>query len=451
MATKVTSMKFEIYQNSTWTEYTIYDNKFKITQQIDLFEGKIKDTIVDLSIKYSNSLYNYLIQNKNVNARIYVNNTIIFTGYIEIKFKVIRNTKLPDKIDLSIVGFFNKLRKKYKTIKKYTSKTPAYIINDLLSIANLTLYSSPSELSNITLTKTFDLSITTPAEIIEKLLYECGYTGYEKTINNQNYIVINTIKQNLPTAYTYQENIIESSNYQIINEVILTKELNDVDEVSIKYYDLENFSNQILFEDTTNQNSIYRCYIPIAPGDYYQNNDAGVYLDLQYSKNNQSFEIFDISSASLDIQKDSDIQVIESYLTENNRYFVKIKNNSSNSTRYIYKLQIKGSGSIKKNINFQKIDVSDGDKKVEYECKYIQNTTKAQNLCDSLAHLYKYSNYKVTFDCFTHSGLFSKCQLDSVKGLGTINCITTRIVIDYELNKNIIYNTENYLIGDVIT
>jgi hypothetical protein len=133
---------------------------------------------------------------------------------------------------------------------------------------------------------------------------------------------------------------------------------------------------------------MYRCYVPIAAGGYYQDNESGVYFDLIYTKEGKSFDIFNITDATLVITKDNDISVLEQYLTDDNRYFVKIKNTGA-TTKYIYKLQVKCTGQIKTSTNVKKTAFGGGDTIKEYEMQYIQSSASATALTDSLAQLYK--------------------------------------------------------------
>lgn len=454
MATKTTSLKFEIYQDSSWTEYYIFGNKIKINREVDLFEGKIKDTFATFSVQFDSALYSYFLSNKQVQARITINGSIIFNGIIDTKFSLKRGSTLPKYIDINLVGFTYLLRKKYKLIKKYTSKTPEYIISDLLSLVGLTMYNTPPGLSDTTITRTFDLSKITPIEIIEQLAFDCGYTGYEWCWSGVNKICFGALSYSGTGNYVFKENCEyddHTNGYKIINEISLEKNINDIDEISVKYWSLENFTNAVLFRETTNNSTVYSCYVAISPSSYYQGNSNGVYLDLQYSANGQSYDIYNISSATLDILKDSDIIVEEQYLTDDNRYFIKIKNTNTTTTKYIYRLNVKGSGQIKTAINLQKEAIGSGNTKKEYELKYIQSQAKAQNLVEHLAQLYKYGNYKVSWESYVSVLPFGTCRLENLQYLGTMDSVICKATIIYELNKNILNENTGILVGDVIT
>jgi len=434
---KLNNVKVEILQGTQWVEYEII-NGATFTQSINLFEGKTTDSFYSVRFKYNSNLYNYLIANKNVRCCITLNDLDSFTGIIENKFNVKRTNLPPSEISVNVVSLTFLLRKKYKIIKKYNNKSTAYIVADLLSLANLSIDSYPQIFSDTVLTRTFDLSKKTPLEIIETLCFELGYTFFADSALKIN---LKSIKQTLPVDFTLNEN-------QILDKVSLSVSDKQADEVDVKYFELQTFSEMICFEDVSNQNTMYRCNIVLAPGAYYQDNEAGVYLDLIYTKDGKSFDIFNITSATLDIIKDSGIEILEQYLTDDNRYFVKIKNNGA-TAQHIYKLQVKCEGQIKTSISLKKNSFGSGDIIKSYEMQYIQSSVRASALVEALAQLYKHSNYIVEFSSYINFGLFSKIKLNNVYGIGTVYCCLTKKSFSLNLNMNCVFEYTAVVINEI--
>lgn len=446
----VTSIKASIYQDD-WTEYAVANNEIKHIAQIKPFERGSSDTSVSFSFLYNTDLYNYLVNNVNVKCRVEINTGIIFEGTIENKFSLSRTRSAPKTISISVVAPTYLLRKKHNIIKKYTSKSPAYIINDLLSIVNMSLNSIPGELNTPTLNKAFDLNETSPLDIIDTLLYECGYCSYSGYSDGMK-LILTPIKNAPANTIIFSEK--QSSDvppyYSLIDECTVSKQDRQADEISIKYYDTLPFTNSILFQETTGATNIYKCYITLAPDSYYQGNDAGVYLDLTYNNaKSESFDIYEISSASLTLLADPDIIIEEQYLTGNNRYFVKIKNNGT-TPQTITRFEVKGSGKYKTTINFKKTIIGEGSNKVEYEMGYICDATKATNLCQSLSQLYKYSQFVASWKGSTPL-IGVPCKLYEIQGLGTFDTLITSATTTYLLGTNTLVDFQGIFIADLLT
>ena len=417
-----------------------YSIQIKFGTEWQNYEGTISDLVItevlhnnlkpaDASCTFSLvpniALFNLLrgIDTANIQARVLQNSTILFSGYIRKTFEFKKTQRLqPVKVELVSPSFI--LKKKITSEFRYTNTSLNTIIIALLNACGITNYDIP------------DFNITVPVflatleesyhDVLATLLFEYGYVFY---FNNEGqFKVYRYYPDSLST-------IKEFNGTNCIDEISQTKKEERKEKIIVKWYEIKDLSNVIVFSDTTNAKDGYKCYITLPPQQY-----LGGKEEWFAEFNHEEGEIIFASGINLSIDKGQYIQVLK-FEQRGNRALLSIKNTSTLYDDRILKLDITASTvKVKKNINTSIVQRSATPNDAEeIETKYIFSKTYADALANYLSWYHKYCDYTYNLKSKTNYAI-GDLVIISEYGLGSITArITKRTiklqtgVIEYEL------------------
>lgn len=370
----------EFYFNNQWNNVSVLMNNFIITE---ILHKKLSpaDNNIQVTLEHNQTLFEQFkyLDKKDIPARIKKNNQIIFTGFLRHKFSYSRTQKLePLKVELVEPSYI--LKKKIPQEIEYKNKTVYYIITDLLTKAGINSYNIASILTTIPYLL-IEENKNTYHEIITKLLFEYGYVWYFD--NNGYFVTYKLFNPNLSTTFVFD-------NSNTLTEILQNKTEEEYEKFIVSWKDLKTISNSLVFSDTTNAKSGYKCLIEIPPNKYYLDKEI-IYAEPQ----NAEGKILYLENVNLDIIKDTGIEV---YVCEPYKDKIKlsIKNTNNSVSKFIKKLDITAGSAIVLKEGENKsivVNTTDTEKVYEYKSEYIYDKQSADNLVNFLANYYKYSDY----------------------------------------------------------
>jgi len=366
----------------------------------------------------NSTIKNYLLglENDDADIRIKDGATVLFQGLLRKNFTIRKLEQRQDLYGLEAVGYLIKLDRKVKEDKQYISKSVSYIVENLLSELGIN-YSLPSITNTI---NNLYIKRGESYRIIEQLLKEYGYILYVDKAGTARAIEISPAT--IATTKTFNDT-------NTLDAIELNKKEQDKERIEVEYKQQKTATSGIVFSDTTNAQSVYKCFIQLAAGKYLGGQQY-VYADLKYNGN----KIIALTSHTLDISADTGITVLTNKL-EGNKVKLSIKN-TSGITKTIYKLDIIGSGIVYEESAGKEIATSNSNtNKIEtIQAKYIFTSTNAQSYAQKLLNYYKYSDFVYTLSSKTDATLGEQVLLDHA-GIGSIKARVIEKKIDYQTGK----------------
>lgn len=407
-----------------WQSYSVVLNDFTITEMLHN-NLKPTDSSCSFSLVPDLNLYNLLrgIDTQNVPVRIKKNNLTVFFGYIRKTFEFKKTQRLQP-VKIEIVGPSFILKKRITTNHLYIDVPLNSIVVDLLQACGITDYNLPNFNVIIPVFKTTEEA--TYHDVLAKLLLEYGYLFY---FDKDGYFrVIKIYPENLTTTKQF-------NGLNCLDQISQTKKEEQKERVVVKWYELKNLQNVLVFSDTTNAKDGFKCYIELSPQQFLGDKEEW-YADFHHDEG----EILYSSGISLDIIKGPSIQVLK-FQQAGNRALLSVKNTNSLYAETILKLDIKAQTvKVKKSINTSIVTKSSNPNATEeIQADYVFTKTYADALANYLAWYYKYCDFTYKLKSKTDYAI-GDLVVVSDYGIGSI---TARIVkkviqiqngiIEYEL------------------
>lgn len=365
----------------SWTAIEATINDF-VKQEI-LYNDSLRpaDTTCSFSLVPDLTIYNYLrgIKTEDIPVRIYKDSVPYFYGYIRKTFNIQKTQRLePVKIECVSPSFL--LKRKIGTNISYTNLTVTQVLTNLLTLAGITSYSLPTISSTLPGFMVVAGEGETYYKYIQDILYEYGYTFYFD--EEGEFVAYNLVPVSLATTKQF-----DGTN--CLQKIEQVKKEEAKEEVIVEWTGTRTLTNSIVFSDTTNAQSGYKCYIEVPPNGYLGGKEEW-YAELDSPEG----EIITVATLSLDWLKDSAI-VCQNFVQYGNRVLISIQNTDSTYSRYIRKFDIVGGiVVVKKDINKSiVIKVSDTEKIEKYESKYLYTKANGDHLANLLAWYYAYADF----------------------------------------------------------
>ena len=341
-----------------------------------------------------------------------------FTGYLRINYEIAKKNILqPVKVDIVSESFL--LKRKIGSCINLTSSpyvcnsanTSNSIVHILLAKAGITDYTLPD--LDATIPRFYysvDDDDDTYHNVLTTLLYEYGYIFSFDASGK--FILYKLFTEVTPTP----TQVFSGSN--IIDEIKQTRAEETYEKVSVQYYVVSTLTNKIVFEDTTNAGDGYACKIEVSPLSYMGDNEE--YETSTYSVSEG--EVLGCSDLTLNITKQTGIGVVSQELGQTSS-ILSIYNSDTTYSKYIFRLQIvAGTCVVKTATEYSKIiRVTDSDKYLKYESKYIYNKTYADALATNLSNYYQYCDFTYELKSLDSFAIGSYVTVTET-GIGTSVC-----------------------------
>lgn len=373
--------KIELYISGQWYEHEILITDF-ITSEILHKKLKPADSTASITFTPNQTLFEQLkqVQYQEVPVRITKNSTRIFTGYLRKTFNISKTQRLePLKVELVSPSFL--LKRKIGQYIEYKNKTVTYILTDLLTRAGILDYTLPTIVATIP-GLYIEEGKETYHSIIEQMLFEYGYVmDFDKDGR--------FITYKLQVDNTTTTKVFNGSN--TLNKIDQIKNEEEVEKVIVDWVATKTLTGSIVFSDTSNAQSGYKCLIELPPNGYLGDKEEWL-ADLD----SPDGEILSVENLTLDIIKDTDIEVLK-FEPRGRKVLVSIKNTNASVSKFIRKLDIRAGMAIVKLEGKNKSIVvnNPGTEKIEeVQAKYIYQKASGDYLADILANYYRYSDFR---------------------------------------------------------
>lgn len=377
----------KLYINDIWT---VYETSFKDFIKTEILYKNLKpaDSTCTLTLEYNLSLYNILrtLEGQEVPVKIFKNDSVYYTGYLRKNFNMVKVLKMePVKVEVVSPSFI--LKRKIGQNISYINNTVSYILNDLLTKAGITSFNIPI-ITAVIPGINIESGKETYHQIIEDILFEYGYVGYFNDTGS-----FECFKLKPDSIETTKEFITDKGN--TLDSVEQHKKEEEREQIVVEWIATKTLTNPIVFSDTTNAKSGYKCYIELPPLGYLGGSEEWL-AELDHPEG----EILSTQNLTLDIVKDTDIEVI-TFTPIGNKVLLSIKNNNTSVSKFIKKLDIKATSAVVKLEGTNKsivCKVINTEKIETYTSKYIYEKTYGDELANILAWYYKYSDftYRIT-------------------------------------------------------
>lgn len=388
------------------------------------------------------TIVEYLLEsNDDIRIRVtrywnnYVNSDWYFTGYLSDNYKVVANHSGIELIDIKAEDGTNKLlKRKYPRNLNLVSKKICDTSNYAQSILKLAFgtgsdasyipfnLASLPDIDNTLIVSTFsNYEDKTTYDYLKEILFEYGYTFYFNTAGE---VVVKSYKpvSAIPTVGFFNK----EGSRNIYGKVQVEKNRYQYDDITVNFQTIKYYANVIISTDTTGGDSVNKCNIELAAGEYYPEgakatDDEGiVYTDYKLESGEK---IISVNAITTDIIKDSQISLVES-TNLYRRCKLKLVNNGA-STYTIRKLDVLGTYVYAED-TFNKVHRAvngvAGNKYLKYDAKIIHSQAEAEFLAQTFADYYGYANVKYTLksDAVFDIGDVVKIEEDAISGINTM-------------------------------
>ena len=239
-------------------------------------------------------------------------------------------------------------------------------------------------------------------------------------------------------------------NDNMVGELRLQKLPEKYQQVSVRYWEHKTLTDEIVFEETTNQNQTYKCSITLEAGEFYPKggDSRNVYAD--YRVDGQ--DLIAVKGAYTDtVMGDS---VSENTFTS---YFTKALmqyENNAGTAEYIYKLDVVGDAIVKGDLIIKERDnVTGTDKKLKYECRHLYTALTAARMVRGLASYYRYADFTYLLTSGDSIPLGEYVSIAETSWLDINNVCVVQGREDNEFTSKSVYRLEGiaeYNAGDTI-
>lgn len=359
-----------------------------------------------------------------------------FSGIVQNQFEVGLGTRLRP-VSVKCVDRGELLRRKIKSTFAWAdyevctpSATATSIVHALLTLAGFT-----SGEWNITevINKTIDYFVIVETEgrtywdVLEKLLFEFGYTFYFDATGDFR------LGELYPATATSTQTFDETN---IVGVLSLGKQARRFEGVEVEWCAHKTLTGALVFSDTTGGDETTKCYIPVAASDHHPDGveDYDVYCEYAV----EGYELIYVASAAIDWLGHSDL-VLDTFTSYYRRALVDIRNSNGSSTRYITKLDITGTAVVRGDPRFTVCEFVAGTEKADkITAEWITTSADAKQLASGVMRHYRYGyiTYRFASRTLVDPGAIVTVQ-DPILGMDNKVRIASRV--DDERTGLVIY------------
>lgn len=381
-----------------------------------------------------------LSKNDNISVQVKEGSTVIFTGYLSDRYSWKVGATGEKVFDIVVEDVGTKLLSKAYA----PSNGPAVLLNNsvydiLLSICARTgiTYNASNVPISTSVIKNVDAG-TSCKTILDRMLFECGYTYYFNAAGQ--FTLYKIAVENQTATYTLDKDDLVVHSSEAIS---LNKSLLQYRQAKVSYDKTATKSGALVYQDISGRDVAHpNCFIEVEAGYAYpslmeigSNSDDLLTAKTEVQDITNGKEILYVADVAPDIVHDGGISIPYSITQYSPTVLNVLYKNTSASKKTITKLQatadicyIESRDKVIAGIT------SNDDKMYEFECEYIHTKAAASALANLIAQYYTNSNYEYTFFSYEDIPLGAIVQLNENE---FSNLSAKILVMQKETNRNL--------------